>query len=113
MLDDDDEEEEQEEEGGGVGKQSAGSEFQQAGATADAVSGGKGRRGGSMGRQGLEEKLGRHAANFSCPVHLLSGKAKDGASASSLALHPMALTNLGTDVLYPEGRCVREIDRGL
>ena len=37
--------------------------------------------------------IGAHARNMSCPVELLGLDERR---------HPMALTNLGTDVLYPQ-----------
>ena len=47
-------------------------------------------------RQSLAHKLGDHVTNFSCPVVLIEDE--------ELRRAPMSLTNLGTDVLYPEGR---------
>jgi hypothetical protein len=61
--------------------------------------------GGGTGSKRLLAMIGAHARNLSCPVELLQPDDRR---------HAMALTNLGTDVLYPQvcpARCSASLAR--
>jgi hypothetical protein len=74
------------------------------------VGGGRGRsrsgRGSGlqeMGQGQLVLRMGKHLANFSCPLELIEEGQGSGERVERRA-SPLAVTNLGTDVLYPGGR---------
>jgi hypothetical protein len=83
-------------------------------AEAKGVEGGQGGVGGggrSRSGRGLQEmgqgqlvlRMGKHLANFSCPLELIEEGQGSGERVQRRA-SPLAVTNLGTDVLYPGGR---------
>ena len=56
-----------------------------------------------MGQGELVLRMGKHLANFSCPLELIKEGQASGERVQRRA-SPLAVTNLGTDVLYPGGR---------
>jgi hypothetical protein len=56
-----------------------------------------------MGQGELVLRMGKHLANFSCPLELIEEGQGSGERVQRRA-SPLAVTNLGTDVLYPGGR---------